>query len=78
MSRCIHGYFLQGLIPGKNYSYRVQSGSNFSEGYEFTAKRDDEVSCSVTLNSQAHTPKTDNVQLGVHMIACSLRMGILL
>ena len=38
---------LQGLIPGKNYSYRVQSGSNISEGYEFTAKRDDEVSCSL-------------------------------
>ena len=50
--------FLQGLIPGKNYSYRVQSGSNFSEGYEFTAKRDDEVSCSVDLNSQVHTPKS--------------------
>ena len=39
--------FWQGLIPGKNYSYRVQSGSNISEGYEFTAKRDDEVSCSI-------------------------------
>lgn len=36
--------FFQGLIPGKNYSYRVQSGSNTSEGFEFTAKRDDEVS----------------------------------
>lgn len=35
--------FFQGLIPGKNYSYRVQSGSNTSEGFEFTVKRDDEV-----------------------------------
>lgn len=68
MCGCIHGYFLQGLIPGKNYSYRVQSGSNISEGYEFTAKRDDEVSCSVYLN----------FQVGVHMIAYSLSMGILL
>lgn len=37
-------FFFQGLIPGKNYSYRVQSGNNISEGFEFTAKRDDEVS----------------------------------
>ena len=35
---------LKGLIPGKNYSYRVQSGNNVSEGFEFTARRDDEVS----------------------------------
>ncbi|XP_073233636.1 acid phosphatase type 7-like [Porites lutea] len=38
----IHRVVVQGLIPGKNFSYRVQSGSNISEGYEFTAKRDDE------------------------------------
>ncbi|KAJ7383150.1 hypothetical protein OS493_030302 [Desmophyllum pertusum] len=40
----IHRVVLQGLIPRKNYSYRVQSGNNISEGFEFTAKRDDEVS----------------------------------
>ncbi|XP_067052534.1 acid phosphatase type 7-like isoform X3 [Acropora muricata] len=38
----VHRVLLEDLIPGRNYSYRVQSGSNFSEGYEFTAKRDDE------------------------------------
>ena len=37
--------FFQGLIPGMKYSYRVQSGSNISDGFEFTAKRDDEVRC---------------------------------
>lgn len=38
----IHRVVLRGLIPGMNYSYRVQSGSNISDGFEFTAKRDDE------------------------------------
>ena len=57
---CIdHDYFLtsnvdifslfQGLIPGMKYSYRVQSGSNISDGFEFTAKRDDEVRCYISL-----------------------------
>ena len=31
------------------YSYRVQSGSNISDGFEFTAKRDDEVRCYISL-----------------------------
>ena len=54
-----HDYFLtsnvdifslfQGLIPGMKYSYRVQSGSNISDGFEFTAKRDDEVRCCISL-----------------------------
>ena len=54
-----HDYFLtsnvdifslfQGLIPGMKYSYRVQSGSNISDGFEFTAKRDDEVRCYISL-----------------------------
>ena len=38
--------FFQGLIPGMKYSYHVQSGSNISDGFEFTAKRDDEVTLS--------------------------------
>ncbi|XP_068706650.1 acid phosphatase type 7-like isoform X2 [Montipora foliosa] len=38
----VHRVLLEALIPGKNYSYCVQSGNNISEGYEFTAKRDDE------------------------------------
>ena len=41
--------FFQGLIPGMKYSYRVQNGSNISDGFEFTAKRDDEVRCYISL-----------------------------
>ena len=41
--------FFQGLIPGMKYSYHVQSGSNISDVFEFTAKRDDEVRCYISL-----------------------------
>ena len=59
--------FLQGLIPGKNYSYRVQSGSNISEGFEFTAKRDDEVSHFFKL-IKLWNKKINKFNLGTYLL----------
>ena len=68
--------FFQGLIPGMKYSYRVQSGSNISDGFEFTAKRDDEVRCYISLEPLALKISLVILLTECHLILMMLRLRI--